>query len=160
MKIISILALFTFLLVPGSTKAEEGHHEHKAPHGGTLVVFVEEFAHIELMLDATEGNLTAYVLDGEAENPIRINQKEIELKISVEDSDDQKGQKLDFSLKLKGIANVLTGETEGDTSEFTGQSDQLKGVTTFDAVVTIITVRGKEFKDTAFNFPKGNEEEK
>jgi hypothetical protein len=42
-------------------------HEHTAPHGGSLVEFGEEFAHIELVLDSATGVLTAYVLDGEAE---------------------------------------------------------------------------------------------
>jgi hypothetical protein len=114
------------------------------------------------VLDSNEGNLTAYVLDGEAENPVRIKQEEIDLKISVGSSDrrESKGEKLNFPLKLRATANVLTDETEGDTSEFAGQSDHLKGVTNFDAVVTAITIKGKEFKDVAFNFPKGNEDKK
>jgi hypothetical protein len=160
MKTVWILRLFILLGVLGGAKAEEDYHEHTAPHGGALVVFGGEFAHIELVLDSNEGKLTAYVLDGEAENPVRINQKEIELKISIESSDGQEGKRLNFPLKLRAVANVLTDETEGDTSEFAGQSDHLKGVTNFDAVVTVITIKGKEFKDVAFNFPKGNEGEK
>ena len=35
----------------------DAHHEHTAPHGGTLVVFGDEFAHIELVLDQTTGKL-------------------------------------------------------------------------------------------------------
>jgi hypothetical protein len=135
-----------------------GHHEHTAPHDGTLVVFGDEFAHLEFVLDPKEGELTVYVLDGEAENPIRISQKDIELKVSIEDSDRQKGEKLNFLLKLNAIATVLTGETEGNTSEFLAQTDYLKDVTDFDAVVTEITIKGKKFKDVVFNFPKGNED--
>ena len=105
----------------GETHETDTHHEHTAPHGGTLVVFGDEFAHIELVLDQTTGKLTGYVLDGEAENSVRLSQKTIELKIHREDIES------DFSLQLSGVANVLTGETEGDTSQFAGQSDALQG---------------------------------
>jgi hypothetical protein len=160
MKIICISVLITLLVMVGNAKSEEGHHEHTAPHGGTLVVFGEEFAHLELVLDANQGKLTAYVLDGEAENPVRISQEEIELKISIKKPGGQEGEKFSFFLKLMPVANVLTGETVGDTSEFTGQADKLKGTTNFNAVLTMIIVKGKEFKNLTFNFPKGNEEEK
>ena len=160
MKIIWILVLIALLAVLDNAKTEEGHREHTAPHGGTLVVLGEEFAHFELVVDANEGKLTAYILDGEAENPVRIQQGEIELEMRIENPDRNESDELNFPLKLKASANVLTGETVGDTSEFIGQSDQLKGVTNFNAVLTLITIKGKKFKDTAFNFPKGNEEEK
>lgn len=160
MKIIWISILITLLAVLDNAKADEGHHKHTAPHGGTLVVLVEEFAHLELVLDVNEGKLTAYILDGEGENPVRIQQEEIELEIRIENPHRNKMDKFTFPLKLSASANVLTGETAGDTSEFTGQSDYLKGVTNFNAVLPIITIKGNEFKNTAFNFPKGNEGEK
>ena len=128
------------------------HHEHTAPHGGTLVVFGDEFAHIELVLDQTTGKLTGYVLDGEAEKSVRLSQKTIELKIHREDIES------DFSLQLSGVANVLTGETEGDTSQFEAQSDELKGVSEFHAEIVSITVQGQMFTDIDFEFPEGNEE--
>ena len=128
------------------------HHEHTAPHGGTLVVFGDEFAHIELVLDQTTGKLTGYVLDGEAEKSVRLSQKTIELKIHREDIES------DFTLQLSGVANVLTGETEGDTSQFAAQSDELKGVSEFHAEIVSITVQGQMFTDIDFEFPEGNEE--
>lgn len=128
-----------------------GHeHEHTAPHGGTLVVLGDEFAHLELVLDAGTGKLTAYVLDGEAENPIRLEQEEIEIKIGD-------GEKDGVTLKLKAVPNVLTGETAGDSSEFSVQSDRLKGMERFGAVVTFITIKGKKFEAVEFGFPEGNE---
>lgn len=133
-------------------KAEEthAHHEHTAPHGGTLVVLGKEFAHVELVLDKATGKLTGYVLDGEAENPVRLAQKAIELKLSMDAS--QKS-----ALQLMGVANTLTGETEGDTSQFAGQSDALKGATKFQVEIASITVKGKKFTNVAFGFPEGNE---
>lgn len=136
-------ALFLFV---GSLWA----HEHKPPHKGTLVEFGEEFAHLELVLDAKEGQLTAYALDGEAENAVRLSQKDIQIKIVGSDK----------PLTLKGIASPLSGEKEGDTSQFEVVDEQLKGKTNFDGLVIAINIKGKDFKDVKFNFPKGNEDAK
>lgn len=130
---------------------DHGHtHEHKAPHNGALVVLGDEFAHVEIVLDPADGKLTAYVLDGEAEKSVRVKQAELELKIALP------GEPL--TLALKAVASSLTGETVGDTSEFSAQSDKLKDVKSFDAEVVAITARGQAFNAVKFNFPKGNEE--
>ena len=136
----------------GQTHETDAHHEHTAPHGGTLVVFGDEFAHIEFVLDQTTGKLTGYVLDGEAEKPVRLSQKTIELTIHREDTQS------DFTLRLSGVANVLTGETEGDTSQFAAQSDELRGASEFHAEIVSIAVKGQVFTDIDFDFPEGNEE--
>ena len=130
------------------TQKTDTHHEHTAPHGGTLVVFGDEFAHIELVLDQTTGKLTGYVLDGEAEKSVRISQKTIELKIHREDIES------DFSLQLSGVTNVLTGETEDDTSQFAVQSDALKGASEFHAEIASIAIKGQMFTDIDFEFPR------
>src|SRR4051812_8065508 len=59
-----------------------GHHHHhaeKGPHGGALVAIGQDDAHLEIVLDAETGTLTAYVLDGEAEKAISIKQKNLQL---------------------------------------------------------------------------------
>jgi hypothetical protein len=61
------------------------------------------------------------------------------------------------TLRLKAASNVLTGETAGDSSEFSAQSDKLKGVKRFGAVITSITIKGKKFEEVEFGFPEGNE---
>ena len=126
-------------------------HEHKPPHEGTLVVFGKELAHLEFVLDAENGKLTAYALDGEAEYPVRIMQKYIDVSITPQ------GSKESFALRLVAMGNVLTGELPGDTSQFEGESDKLKGVSDFEGVVSKVKLRGHEFKKTEFNYPKGNE---
>ena len=136
----------------GETHDTHARHEHTAPHGGTLVVFGDEFAHIELVLDQTTGKLTGYVLDGEAEKSVRLSQKTIELKIHREDIESE------FTLQLSGVTNVLTGETEDDTSQFAAQSDALKGASEFHAEITSIAIKGQMFTDIDFEFPEGNEE--
>ena len=136
----------------GETHKTDAHHEHTAPHGGTLVVFGDEFAHIEFVLDQTTGKLTGYVLDGEAEKSVRLSQKTVELKIHREDIQSE------FTLQLSGVANVLTGETEDDTSQFAAQSDGLKGASEFHAEIVSIDIKGQMFTDIDFEFPEGNEE--
>ena len=132
-----------------SPKTEKGNgHEHKAPRGGTLVGLGEEFAHLEIILDESTGKITAYVLDGEAEKSIQITQEKIELEI-------EKPRKV--SLELMAVENALTGEKIGATSEFSTQTDELKGFGDFDAIIKSIKVKGKEFTEEKFNFPKGNE---
>lgn len=126
---------------------KESEHEHSAPHGGTLVELGEEFAHLEIVLDAATGKLTAYALDGEAEKAVRLKQPELEITVKAHAT----------TIKLNGVANSLTGETASNTSEFAGQSDKLKGVSEFDGVIKAVSIKGKQFNNVAFNFPKGNE---
>ena len=113
----------------------------------------KEFAHLEFVLEKATGKLTGYVLDSEAEKPVRLTQNTIELKLNRLKS----GQSI--TLQLKAAANVLTGETEGDTSQYEGQSDVLKGVSDFHAQITSISVKGQHFTDVDFDFPEGNEGE-
>ena len=134
-----------------SAHERDTHHEHTAPHGGTLVVLGEEFAHVEFVLEKATGKLTGYVLDGEAEKPVRLTQGVIELKI------EQLNSERTLALQLLAVANVLTGETQGDTSQFAGGSDELIGATEFHAEIVAIAVKGQIFVDVDFEFPDGNE---
>src|SRR5580658_4809049 len=50
-------------------------HEESAPHPGGFLVGVggdDPDAYLELLVDSTTGTLTAYVMDGEAEEFIRL----------------------------------------------------------------------------------------
>ncbi len=123
-------------------------HEHAAPRGGTLVAFGDEFAHLEFVLNEKTGKLSAYALDGEAENPARLKQTEIEIVVVKPTA---------FSIKLNAVENSLTGETVGDTSEFAAVADDLKNIKEFDATIVSVNIKGREFKNVEFNFPKGNE---
>jgi len=126
------------------------HHAHNAPHGGCLVAIGEHFAHVEFVLDAATGKLTAYVLDGEADKSVRIKQKEIKLKI--EGLGDKK-----FEVELVALENALTGETAGDSSQFEVVSEKLKGAKHFDGKIDKIEIKGQKTKDVEFDFPHGNE---
>jgi hypothetical protein len=124
-------------------------HEHHAPHQGTLVVLGEEFSHVELVLDSATGELNAYVLDGEAENPVRVSQSSLVIKLK------DHGQLV--KLRLKPIANALTGEKLGDTSQYQGTFEKLKGLSHFEGYISSIKSRGENFKDVRFLYPEGNE---
>ncbi len=144
------------LALPAGSLAEEGHHEHVAPHGGTLVVLGEEFAHVELVLDADSGELRAYVLDGEAERGVRVAQKTLGLRIEAGEPGDAAGARSE--LALGAIANVLTGETVGDSSEFRIRHPRLRGLERFRGEIARVVVKGRPFEAVAFDFPEGNEE--
>ncbi|MFP6901738.1 MAG: hypothetical protein VCA36_12400, partial [Opitutales bacterium] len=62
----------------------EDHH-HKAPHGGVLVELGEHGTgfNLEVDVNATSGDLSIYVLDGHASNPVRIEQATIDLTITA-----------------------------------------------------------------------------
>jgi hypothetical protein len=125
-------------------------HEHHAPHGGALQVLGEEAAHVELVLDETRGHLTAYVLDGEAEKAVRIAQPELEIAVTGLASGE-------LALRLTAVANPLTGETVGDTSQFEAGSEKLVGVKRFGGTLTTIAAHGLRFDAVAIGYPDGNE---
>lgn len=131
--------------------ASPAKHEHKAPHGGTPVVLGDEAYHLELVRDAATGKLTAYVLDGELEEFIRVKAASLEILATVG------GTKQ--ALTLRAIANTATGETVGNSSQFEVQADWLKTTASFDATLTTIEIKGTTFSAVAFNFPKGNDKD-
>ena len=126
------------------------HHEHKPPHGGAPVELGEEENHVEFVLDAPNGKLQAFVMDGELENFVRIAAPSLEIAAQVSGREEK--------LILQPIANNATGEKVGDTSLFEAQADWLKTTPTFDAVLKEITVHTKTYTNIAFNFPKGSDE--
>lgn len=128
---------------------DHGHH-HAAPHGGTLVVVGQEAAHLEFVLEADTGKLTAYVLGAHAEKGIRIEQPAISLEVALPDG--KKGMAI-----LEAQAVELTGEKPGDTSVFAGTLPLLKGASKFEATLVKVTIKGVTFDQVKFPFPEGNE---
>lgn len=148
------IALLLVLLSTGTDY--EGYvkahgHAHVAPHGGTLVVLGDHVAHIELLLEPETGRLTAYALDGHAEAPVRLSATELDL--SIRFSSDESWQ----AAPLAARANALSGETVGDTSEFTAELPFLKGKKRFEVRLPPITIRGVAMPAIETHFPEGNE---
>lgn len=123
-------------------------HAHEAPHGGVLVELGEEFGHIELVLDGAAGTITAYVLDGEGEQAVRLAQASITLLLKEPVA--HSGRAFDLAAR----ANVLTGETVGDTSQFVLTSDAFKGLAAFQGALVHVAYKGQEFRDVPVTFPE------
>lgn len=126
--------------------ASGGGHAHRAPHGGTLVEIGQHAYNLELVRDAAAGKLTAYVLDGHAENFIRIKAPTIEL-IAFAGGERR-------PLSLKAVANSVTGETVGDTSQFEAQADWLKSIGEFAGTIPSVEIRGSKFDSVALQLKK------
>ncbi len=154
LRLLPALVGFTALFLAGCSKSgSSGHsgggHAHTAPHGGTLIELGEHAYNLELVRDAAAGKLTVYILDGHAENFVRIAAKEIEV-VAIAG-----GQRR--PLVLTAVANPATGETVGNTSQFTAEAEWLTAAPEFDGVLTRLEIRGAVYANVPFNFPKGNE---
>lgn len=117
-------------------------HAHVAPHGGTLVALGEHAYNLELVRDDDAGKLTVYVLDGHAENFVRISAPAIEVSAIAG------GERR--TLTLRAVANPATGETVGDTSQFEAQADWIKKAKQFPGEITGLDIRGTKFDRVAY----------
>lgn len=128
-------------------EADGEGHAHEAPHGGTLIELGEEFAHLELLLDAATGRLTVYALDGEAEQSVRLAQPSIAMSLAVPDVPSP------IDVTLAPVESALTGEKAGDTSQFSAVVPGLQGRTAFRGTVASLAIRGQSFSRVEFAFP-------
>ena len=140
------LLMLTFAGCGGREPSGGGGHSHKAPHGGTLVEDGQHAYNVELVRDAAAGKLTAYIIDGHAENFIRIAIPSFEL-VAITGGDRK-------PLTLRAVASTATGETVGDTSQFEAQADWLKNVGEFPGMITSIDIRGTKFDNVALQMRK------
>jgi hypothetical protein len=127
--------------------ANGGGHRHTAPHGGQLVELGDHQFNLEFKYDAARGMLQAWVLDGHAENFVRV-------RMTLFDVQEAGGQQR--TITLRALANSMTGENPGDTSAFEGEARWLGEIGHFDGVVKAIQVRDTVFRDIKFHFhPQG-----
>ena len=159
MKFVLLLACVAFVAVGCSQPTEttehdhdhaeddHGGHHHEAPHGGALIALGDHVGHGELLIDEA-GKVTLYLLDGEAEAPIRVTQETITIEITPEGGDT-------LVVDLAAVENVLTSETVGDTSQFEGTSEELAGVEHADGRILSIDFRGVQFENVEFHYPEG-----
>jgi hypothetical protein len=125
---------------------DHGGHVHKAPHGGHLVELGDHAANLELVRDDAAGKLTAYVLDGHAENFVRIAAPSISLTAYAAGARQ--------TVTLAAVANSATGETVGNTSQFEGPAPWLKDAGEINGEVGAIEIKGAKFPPAAFKLPK------
>jgi len=120
-------------------------HVHTAPHGGTLVEIGEHAYNLELVRDNAAGKLTAYVLDGHAENFVRIAAPTFQL-IAMPGGHYT-------PLIMKAVANAATDETVGDTSQFEVQAEWLKTAGDFSGIFTL-EIKGTRYHQVAYSLPE------
>ena len=125
-----------------------GPHKHEPPHGGAGVTLGDEEAHIEFLVDAEAGTVTAWFFTPHMERYLRIKAESFEVLAKRTNGE----AKLIFT----GVSNAGTGETVGDTSQFVARADWLVGVEAFDAVLPEVSIHGRVYRSVAFNYPKGN----
>jgi len=121
----------------GPSHSEGGGHAHTAPHGGQLVEVGDHAYNLEFVHDREAGRLTAYVLDGHAENFIRIDAPAIT--VTVSDGTTER------PLVLAAVASAATGETVGNTSQFEATADWLKAPAALTVKIPALTLRGSAF---------------
>ena len=126
------------------------HHAHVAPHGGTLVVLGDEFAHLEVVVDSEQGRMTAYVLDGEAVRGIPLQRASLQIDVQPDSGPA-------FEIALRPVENVLTGETRRKSSQFAGRSERLKGLRGFRAEVRALEIKGRRFERVRLRVPEDHE---
>lgn len=133
------------LAAPAPAESEPGGcgHAHAAPHGGTLIPLGDHIAHAELLLDPETGSVRLYVLSAHAENALRVEDRSLTIALESRDGNEVETG----TLTLRAVANPLTGETVGDTSEFAGQLPQLVGARRFEGRLQSLHVRGIAFED-------------
>ena len=115
-----------------------------APHHGNLLRLGKSFAYVEFVLDPTKGELTLYVLDAQAENPIRLAQEAVRV------SGTAVGHP--FTVKMDAVDVPETGEKKWDTSVFRGETKDLVGVDHFDGAIFFIRIKGNNFSKTRFKY--------
>ena len=126
--------------------AHAGGHTHKAPHGGLLVELGEHAYNAELVRDGDAGKLTVYFLDGHAENFVRLALPSITVVAYAG------GERR--TLTLPAVANSVTGETVGNTSQYEAQADWLKKFAEFNGEIGAVEIRGSKFGPAAFALKK------
>jgi hypothetical protein len=132
------------------TAKSSGGHTHTAPHGGELVELGDHQYNLELVYDGGRGVLQVWVLDGHAENFIRLPIAGFQIEVDVD------GKKQ--VLEMLPVANPVTGETIGDTALFEARAEFLMSANHFDGVIKAIKVRDSDFRNVRFHFHSGSGE--
>lgn len=119
-------------------------HAHMAPHGGFLIELGNHQYNMEFVLDAGRSTMQAYVLDGHAENFVRVGVPEFVVTATV-------GGRREL-LMFKPVANPVTGETAENTSLYEAKADWLAEAKAFDGTLQAINVRGTVFTNVNFKY--------
>ncbi len=126
------------------TAADTGAHSPKM--GGQLVEIGSHEFNVELLRDASSGKISLWVLDAHAENFLRVTNETVTISVSDAGKDE--------TVVLKAVANALTGEKVGSTSQFEGQSDAFKTAKPLAVRIPTLQIGAKQFSGTAVDLKK------
>jgi hypothetical protein len=144
---------------PGSDHSHDAKEDHAhaeksgAPHGGTPVQVGDHAFHLELVRDAVDGKMLAYVLDAHMEKEVTVAGGAFELIAKAKEADTQE-QRLTFN----PVTNAPNADAE-KTSVFAAAATNLNTLTNFEGVIPKITLDGKTFENVKFSYPKGSRHE-
>jgi len=145
--LLSCLAVAT-----GCRDARQGDshdHSHGPPHGGTPVVVAEHKYHLELVRDATNGLMQAYVLDGDLHDFIRVPEASFTLVANMGGQTER--------LEFQRMTNATSPDPADPSFLFEARAEWVKNATNFDGVIPSITLKGQTFTNVTFPFPKGTQ---
>ncbi len=132
---------------PSAARHDDAHASHdahfKPPHGGVLVELGEDVAHVEVVVDRTAGTFTLYFLDCD-QRAVRLSQPAVQVELRIGDSEETR------PLPLEPVASTLTGETRGDTSQFSAAADWLRTGERIAGVIEAVTIRGQTMDGVPF----------
>jgi hypothetical protein len=133
-------------------KAADHAHAEKsgAPHGGTPVEVGDHGYHLELVPDAVDGKMLAYVLDAHLEREVSVSGGAFELVAKTGTQEHR--------LTFNPVASAPNA-TVDKTSVFSATATNLNSLTNFEGVIPKITIDGKTFENVKFSYPKGSRHE-
>ncbi len=113
-------------------------HAEKGPHGGMLIELGSEEFHGELLHNETTGEVTIYLLDAKAENPIAIDAEQIAINVRRAAGGQQ------YFLK----ADAAEGDPQAASSRFVSQEKELGAALDDDTAssVLVLSIQGKQFR--------------
>ena len=124
--------------------APTAHTAHPPSHGGVMVEFGKEYAHLEFVHDQAAGSLTAYATESDGVTALRLTQDYIPIEVVFG------GGGGEFTLKLSAVANPEKGDVVGNTCVFSATHERLRGAKWFEAVVKAMIIRDRHFATQAF----------
>ena len=105
--------------------------------------------HLELVRDATNGVMQAYILDGDLHDFIRVPETNFTLTANVAGKTEH--------LEFQRATNSTSPNPSDPSFLFEGRADWLKSVANFDGLISSITLKGQTFTNVTFPFPKGTQ---
>lgn len=115
------------------------HAAAEGPHGGTLVELGNDAATFEAVFEPSSGKLTVYLLGPGAQSSVRLPVESLPATIILPGKDP-------IDVELQAVATPSTGETVGDSSQFSAVVQPLLNAGPFTLRIDRLMVRGMEYR--------------